>query len=143
MSLRLVLLLPFALTCVVGCPTSRTGSSATPLENRNWRLVEVGSQPATSGPRGVYLQFASDSARVTGSTGCNQLTGPFMRDGSALTFGAMITTKMACVDPRLNQQEHAFLAALQATQRYEITGDTLILIGAAGPVARLAAGAAS
>ena len=47
--------------------------------------------------------------------------------------------RMACADPQLNQQEQAFLAALQATGRYTIAGDTLTLVGRTGTLARLSA----
>ena len=50
---------------------------------------------------------------------------------------AAATTRMACLDPQLNAQEQAFLAALTSTERHRIDGDTLVLIGRSGPVARL------
>jgi heat shock protein HslJ len=119
------------------CVASAGGS----LENRYWRLTELDGRPSAGagGDREPHLRFAEDSARVTGSTGCNRLTGPFTRDGATLRFGAVATTRMACVDSLLNQREQAFLAALGRTERYEVAGDTLTLIGSAGPLARLVA----
>jgi heat shock protein HslJ len=137
----LVVLALLALAAVPACVTSPSGSSATPLESTYWRLAELSGRPAVGagGAREAHLQFGQDSARVVGSTGCNRLTGSFTRDGAALRFGPAATTRMACLDPQLNEQEQAFLAALQATERHEIVGDTLTLVGRAGPLARLTA----
>jgi heat shock protein HslJ len=45
---------------------------------------------------------------------------------------------MACADARLNAQETDFLATLQATNRYEIEHDTLVLARDGAQLARLA-----
>ena len=137
---RLGILFLFGIGSIVGCARS-AGGEGSPLGDTHWRLVELNGRPAvpTEGEREAHLRFSDDSARVGGSTGCNRLTGPFTREGATLRFGPAVTTKMACLDPRLNEQEQAFVGALQSTQRYEIAADTLTLIGAAGPVARLEA----
>jgi putative lipoprotein len=129
------------LAILFACTTTRTPPPASPLEDITWRLVELTGQPALPGPNQntARLRFERDSSRVTGSTGCNRLTGPYTRDGASLRFGPAITTKMACADPRLNEQEQRFVAALQATERYQIERDTLTLLGSAGAVARFAA----
>jgi len=129
-----------SLTALVGCATSGR-PTGTPLEDTDWRLVELNGRPAiaTGGERGAHLRFARDSARVAGSTGCNRLTGSFSLQGTALRFGPTATTRMACVDAQLNEQERALLAALQATERYGIAGDTLTLMGTSGALARFAA----
>ena len=128
------------LAMLFACTTTRTPPPASPLENITWRLVELNGQAALPGPNQstAQLRFEGDSGRVTGSTGCNRLTGPYTRDGASLRFGPAITTRMACADPRLNEQEQRFVAALQATERHQIERDTLTLLGSAGPVARFA-----
>jgi putative lipoprotein len=130
------------LAILLACTTARTPPPASSLESVPWRLVELNGQPALPGPNQttVQLRFEGDSGRVTGSTGCNRLTGPYTRDGASLRFGPAITTKMACADPRLNEQEQRFVAALQSTERHQIERDTLTLLGASGPLARFAVG---
>ena len=125
----------------MACAAPRTRSSENPFGNTRWRLVELGGRQSigAGGERDAHLVFAQDSARISGSTGCNRLNGSYTREGAALRFGQTATTRMACLDPQLNQQEQTFLAALQATERYEIVRDTLTLVGAAGPLARLVA----
>ena len=132
-----------ALAVLFACTTTRTPPPASPLENITWRLVELNGQPALPDPNQttVQLRFEGDSGRVTGSTGCNRLTGPYTKDGASLRFGPAITTRMACADPRLNEQEQRFVAALQATERHQIERDTLTLFSSTGPVARFASAA--
>jgi heat shock protein HslJ len=132
------LCLLLALAGLTACSTAGSGSAATPLENTDWRLVELDGRPAlgTASERAAQLRFVADSGRVVGSTGCNRLSGSYERTGASLRFGPAITTKMACLDPQMNQQEVAFIAAIDATERHEVAGDTLTLLGRAGPVAR-------
>jgi heat shock protein HslJ len=113
----------------VGCVTPAGRASVSMLEGRYWRLVELRGQPAlpTPGAREAGLQFAADSMRVSGSGGCNRVSGPYTRDGQRLGFGALISTRMACADQRLTEQEGTFLSALSLVNRHEVTGDTLVL----------------
>lgn len=113
-----------------------------PLGDRDWRLTELHGQPAVpseDSSRDAMLHFEADSGRVYGSSGCNRLTGPYTSSGDTLTFGALASTRMACMDERVNQQENEFLAALGSTRSYRMSGDTLILVGESGPLARLVA----
>jgi heat shock protein HslJ len=129
------------LLATLACGVIRGRPSARPLERTYWRLVELGGQPAmtTGGTREAHLLFDATANRVTGSSGCNRLTGPFTREGVSLRFGALASTRMACTDDRLGRQERDFLAALSATTRHGIARDTLTLLGDAGSLARLVA----
>jgi heat shock protein HslJ len=129
-----------ALTALVACTTSGTPASA-PLEGTHWRLIELNGKPAlAAAEERPDLQFArGDSARVSGSSGCNRFMGSFTHTGAELRFGQMASTQMACIDERVNEQERAFLTALGATERYAVAGDTLTLIGSSGPLARFVA----
>jgi len=65
---------------------------------------------------------------VTGSDGCNRLTGGYKHTGSSLTFAQMAATRMAC----LNGMEQAarFATALGNAATYRITGRHLELFDA-------------
>jgi len=129
-----------SITVLVGCATSRTQAGA-PLDGTYW-LTELNGKPAltTGGPDRAHLRFVRDSALVSGGTGCNRFSGTFTHDGAALHFPPLATTQMACIDQRVAEQEHAFLAALGATERYAMAGDTLTLVGPSGNLARLVRG---
>lgn len=130
------------LATAAACAPSRVATTATPLDGSNWRLARVGGTPAVSGAddeRAAQIRFHPDSGRVYGSGGCNRISGPYTVSGDSLRLGPMISTRMACADDRANRQEVAFLAALDSTRRYRISGDTLTLVGEGGPLALLVA----
>ena len=112
----------------------------TALENRDWRLVELRGQAAvpSTGMRETGFRLSADSMRMSGFGGCNRMGGTYSRDGYQLSFGPILSTRMACADARLNRQETELVAALQATNRYEFAHDTLILARDREPLARLA-----
>ena len=130
-----------SLTVLVACATGRT-PAASSLDGTYW-LTELNGKPAvtTGGSDQAHLRFVRDSALVSGGTGCNRLSGTFRHDGTALHFPPLATTQMACMDDQVAAQEHALLAALGATERYALAGDTLTLIGASGNLARFVRGA--
>jgi heat shock protein HslJ len=130
------------LAAVVGCATPAGRSASIPLEHTHWRLMDVKGNPAVAeaeGAREAYLQFGPDSGRVVGSTGCNRPAGTYTRHGEELRFGPAATTRMACLNPQAVSQEQGVLAALRDTERHEISGDTLSLIGQRGTLARFTA----
>jgi heat shock protein HslJ len=130
--MRLSLLLALGL---VTCATAATGGSDAPLEGVDWRLVDVGGRPAVpSAP--ATMRFGPDSGRVTGNAGCNRFAGPYTRDGASLRLGPLVSTRRACIDDAASRQEMQLLAALEATRRHAMTGDTLVLSGDAGVLAR-------
>jgi heat shock protein HslJ len=130
-----------ALVCglVCACATSRGGTEGGVLAGSEWRLVELNGQPAVGADLAgrPWLRLNVDSGRVEGSGGCNRLSGTMDRSGSSLTFGPLLTTKMACADAAVNRQEQEFLKALQATNRFEASADTLTLLRGSDRVARL------
>ena len=114
---------------------------ASSLVGPRWRLIEIDGQPAIArtGPREPHLIFSSSdtASRVGGSTGCNHMGGTYQADGSSLRFSQMISTKMACVEDDRMRQETAFLTALNAVDRYAVSGDTLELRAGERVVAKL------
>ena len=108
------------------------------LPGTSWALVELdGAEPvADAAPT---LAFAEDGT-VSGSTGCNTFTGSVTIEGTALEFGPLATTRMACADPAVNEQEQAFLLAIEGVNSYTIDEDgRLVLEGDAPLVFEVAA----
>lgn len=99
----------------------------TPLDSVTWRLTHLGADRVVRAPEAkpVTLRFDESATRVTGSTGCNSLTGTYTRDGSALSFGPAATTKMFCMDAA--ELETGVLSALNRTASHRIVGNTLEL----------------
>lgn len=110
------------------------------LENTYWRLVVLGDQPVAvqQRPREAHLILHPADGRVSGSGGCNRLTGRYELDGEKLTFGNIASTQMAC--PAAMDLEREFLAALKRVRKARVLGQQLQLFDVAGePVARFVA----
>jgi putative lipoprotein len=110
--------------------------------NIYWKLTELDSTaivPVT-GTREPHLRLTSEGSRATGSTGCNSFGGPYQLDGDRLRMGPLVMTRMACLDPALNQQEQDYARALEATDRFSVAEGQLTLYQDDQPLARFAAG---
>jgi heat shock protein HslJ len=85
------------------------------------------------------IEIAADG-KVTGSGGCNRISGRAEVQGERITFGPMISTKMAC-PPAIMDQESKFLAALGDVQRFKVDaqkGKLILFNGAGRPILVLA-----
>lgn len=106
---------------VAGCAvTSRVATMDLP--GSTWELVAMDGE-AVAGDAVPTLAFDEHGA-VSGSTGCNTFSGDVAIRGSELSFGPLVTTRMACADPAANAREQAFLSAMQG-----VTGYTLDDVG--------------
>jgi len=106
-----------------------------PLVGTYWRATELAGKPAPpqDPTRETHLQF--HQGRVSGSDGCNLMTGSYHLSGDRVTFGQMAGTQMACINP--GGTEGPFRDALKRASRLTVAGDRLELLDAAGT--RLAA----
>ena len=128
-----------AMACTSGGQSTGQSSRAA-LRAARWVLVDVGGRPVVGdAEHRPYIEFAPDSARFSGSTGCNRLTGPFTFTGTTIHFGTAATTRMACLDAAVDAQEQAVLSALSEADGYQIARDTLNLVRGAVTLARFAA----
>lgn len=128
---------------LAACPSPRAGGPAgadsAPLEGTAWRLADIGGQPSPVAPdsaRHPGFTLLAEGRKVQGSAGCNRMSGTYELEGAKLKFGPLITTRMAC--PAM-ETETAFLKALEATTRYQVSGKSLTLFGGDTAVARLEA----
>jgi len=113
-----------------------------PLRGTYWKLVRLGEArvEATAGQAGPQLVFASDTLQVSGSGGCNRITGGFTLEGDRLHLGPLAATMMACVNGM--EQEQRFLKSLTQVERYRISGRQLQLLDGSGTVLARFEGAA-
>jgi heat shock protein HslJ len=103
------------------------------LDAAPWIAVDVGGQAVNvpADAKSPALRFDAAEHRVSGSTGCNNLTGSYTQTGAALTFSPPATTRMMCPEP-FAALETRFLAAMTKTASYTIDGSTLTLRSSAG-----------
>ena len=130
----------FVLGVLTGCGSNGSTGDRPALENTRWALIRVADSPVGGGSvqRDPHLILRRQDHRVSGFTGCNQMTGAYTLDGPTLAFGQMISTRMACLEAGGMETEAAFTAALQQVRGWSITGERLTLSDAAGrPVIEL------
>ncbi|MFN8632875.1 MAG: META domain-containing protein [Chloroflexota bacterium] len=116
--------------------TSGASASVAALVNWPWRVVSfrmngMSTRPLSEAPSPMSAVFTEDGS-VAGGSGCNTYRGSYLIDGSTITFSQMATTRRACVQPGVMEQEQAFLAALTAVRRFSATGEMLRLLDDAG-----------
>ena len=105
-----------------------------PLENTYWKLTELGDAAVVVAERQREAHFILHPAdkRVSGSGGCNRITGSYTLEADRLGFGRMAGTMMACAAGM--ETEQAFLGALQRVARARIKQQQLELLDAADSV---------
>jgi heat shock protein HslJ len=113
------------------------------LAGTRWLLVQLGEETLVAGEEDAaaapYLELDVDAARVSGSGGCNRLSGSIELDeAGGLVIGAIATTRMACAD-QVMARERRFLAALEATRSYRVEEAVLELSDETGVLARFVA----
>lgn len=79
------------------------------------------------------LEISLTEGRVTGTTGCNQLSGNVKADSRQISFGPMITTKRACVGDGA-ELENKFLSEFNLPFTYQLANLKLTLLRAGKPV---------
>lgn len=121
----------FVALVAAGCSSVSAGSDASPgLDGSAWVLSDLPGKALVSQSSST-LQFAA--GRASGSDSCNRFGGAYTQDKSALSFGQLASTQMACA-PGLMEQASAVTAALTATRSHRISAGTLELLGADGKI---------
>lgn len=117
---------------MTGCHSTKPISGGTTggsemLYQHQWNVTEIqGKQVSTSSEKQPYLLFfPGQVSKVSGSTGCNRLTGSFELTGvNFIKFSPLATTKMACIGDNV---ESMFLDALSKVNNWSIVNNQLSL----------------
>lgn len=135
-------LFPFSrvlLTAALAVGVTACGSGISldePIEGPVWWLTQLNDEPVPTGrepQNSPQVTFDRSSGRVSGSGGCNRMSGSFTRGGGSLRVGQLAATKMACADLARNETEAQFFQALQTTTSYRLAGPgRLALLDARG-----------
>lgn len=116
---------------MAGQETSATESSV--LMNTYWKLTELEGTAVTASPhqREANIVFNLEN-RVTGSDGCNSLSGTYTIESEQLTLSELTSTKMACEEG--GEQADAFRNSLGRVSGFNIQADQLELLDDTGAV---------
>ena len=118
----------------VNTPAGLSGTSWAVTMVNNGKEAVVGLITGSE----INLNFGTDG-RLSGNSGCNTYNGGFEASGQALKVGPLVSTMMACESPAgVMDQEQQYLAALQNSATFEISGDTLTIRDASGATQVLA-----
>lgn len=101
---------------------------------------------ATSLPQGVWIvedidgrgvidnlqsTLEADGDRVAGMAGCNRYNGQLREDGTALSIGPVMSTRMMC-PPAVMDQEQKLFSALARVRGMDLRNGLLHLLDAEG-----------
>lgn len=91
-----------------------------------WVLTELDGHPVQISNTGkdAFLRFFYENSRMAGSGGCNEISSRVSINGSSLTFGEILSTRVLCID---SDFENRFLDALRQTNRFDLKGNKLYL----------------
>jgi heat shock protein HslJ len=121
------LLTLFVIALAISACTAQ-GAGVSPSLIGEWKLVSYGPASALTpavADTEAGLTF-NDDGTVTGNSGCNGLGGNYTIEGDQVKFDQIISTLMACDDPRM-AQEDAVKQVLTDTANFKIEGNTLTL----------------
>lgn len=98
----------------------------TGMENTLWNLVSFGETGAeTPLVQGSVINLLLAAGQAAGSGGCNMYGGTYTIEGSNISFGAITSTKRACTDAQVTEQETRYFQALDTASEYIVEGDQL------------------
>jgi heat shock protein HslJ len=111
-------------------PTGTVAPTEAPVADLNgtsWRLVAYGAPDrAEAVLPGTEITADFLDGQLTGSAGCNQYFTTYEQSGSALTTGAVASTRIGCT-PEVNEQELRVLQGLETAVSFEVSNDTLTI----------------
>lgn len=133
---RVFLLLAVLVTAALAtsCAAPERPSLTWSLTGTVWKLVELNGQPVGESKL-PSLSLNSTTGQVSGMAGVNRFNGTFKQQDNALTFGPMITTRMAGSESAM-KLESEFLTALGRVTAWKADGLMLSLLAGETEVAR-------
>jgi heat shock protein HslJ len=113
-----------------GTRVTLTTRPAAPLAGTDWTVEALTSLKSSTGlPEGAagkaHFVFGKDGT-ISGSLGCNSFHGPARISGSTVTFGRLVSTRIAC-SPSVNQVERGILNVLHGTVTVQVSHRALFL----------------
>lgn len=99
------------------------------LVNTYWKLISIGDNAITMDSKQkkeAFLQLTTENNMIKGFAGCNNYTGHYQIDGNSLSFGAIASTKKACLSGM--DTESQLMLVLSNTAYYSIHKNTLTLL---------------
>jgi heat shock protein HslJ len=115
----------FGLLVLVGLFALQGCAGGNPLVGTAWSLTAINGAPVIEDTE-PYLLF--DETNVGGSGGCNGTGGDYQINGNQITFDALVSTMMYCMEPEgVMDQESNFLNILSNAATFNISSNQLVI----------------
>jgi len=101
----------------LGPAAAAADESGDPAIIGSWLAEDIGGGGVVDRVE-TEIEISADG-RITGSGGCNRITGSAEFGPDKITFGAIAATRMACPQAVMDQ-ETKFLAALEKTRSWQV-----------------------
>ena len=101
----------------VAPPAAPSAAPAPSLVGSAWLLEDLGGKDVIDSIAAT-LSFP-EPGQAAGSGSCNPFSGTVTISGNTIAFGPLAATRKSCV-PNVNEQEAAYLKALQDAERFEV-----------------------
>jgi heat shock protein HslJ len=124
-----IILLPIAALVILGLTACTSAESDITLTNQPWLLTELVGQVLL--PDTVITANFSPDGMLSGASGCNNYSGPYVVDGQDIRTGPFASTMMACPEPVMGQ-EILYIKTMENSASFSIQGDTLTFNGPGG-----------
>lgn len=117
---------------VLAACTAPAPAADLPLEGHAWKLAVLNGKPValTADQEQPTLAFDPGAGRITGSTGCNSMSGLYRLDGARVTIERVAMTRRACLNG--GQTEQPYVAALEQARSWKTADGQLTLSDASG-----------
>ena len=132
------MLLSLVLLSSVKSETGGIRPAANGIEGPEWQLVEVSGSPVSplAGKKQPHIIFDPSKKQATGFAGGNNFFGSYELGESALKFGPVGSTRMACPDLETGLETEVF-KTLDKTRAWKISDGILLLMDESAVLARL------
>lgn len=134
----LIAILMLAGILLAACGTGKTSAGLTGVD---WKLVSYGTkgnQTAAAADVETSMVFGTDGT-VGGSMGCNSFGGKYKELDGTIEFSEVISTMMACDEPRMTQEFTSF-QVMNGTASFSLKDNTLTLTSESGDVVIILSG---
>lgn len=102
------------------------------LDNTTWKLISYAVDDTMRClPTGAEVTLAFQDGAAGGRSACNRYHRAVTISDATLTFGSMVSTKMACLPP-LMEIEATYLQALLSATTWQVNDGALELRDSAG-----------
>jgi len=95
------------------------------LTSNQWRLTHLNGSAVRESK--ALIDIDRTTGRFNGNAGYNRMFSSVKISGKDITFSAIGTTKMMCVDQGVAKLESEFVAALGKVTRYKVSGNVLTM----------------